>query len=316
MATLAVLASVGLDQRFLGVISAVLVLDPSRDATIGNAVQRIVATLIGTAVGGAGLLLAPTGPMLSMLMVMLLMGAIAAIRPQWRYGLVAAAGIAIGSADGDLLQISLDRTAAIFIGATIGIIAGLLIWPKSSQAYARQHLKDALEACNALLEHSIAQAVAGDDPDLSKLHQTFRLKIERASEAAASVRLSKGNTKRHLVEAVHRTERLWHALIILDRIGETKSEGAIVDEDQGRKVRELKAQCCKALSALQRLEPVEPACLERIEQSGRALDIASAKADAPDRIERLGLAYGLREIVRNLGDLNHLLRQEGRQAPA
>lgn len=302
-ATLFLLAFIEVDEAFLGVISAVFVLDPSRDATVGNAIQRIVATVIGTLVGGIGLLLSPQGELASMAVVMLLMGSIAAIKPQWRYGLVAAAGLALGS-DAQVWETAANRTIAIFAGAAIGIAAGLLIWPKTARGFAVEHLREALATSNELLRRTLALAVEGSDAEVSALHRQFSRQIERASAASQSVRLTQGSEKRRLSEVVHQTQRLWHALIIVDRVTETKSAGPVVDEERRRQVRRLKEQCCEAMSRLQRLEPVEDGCLEAIDRSGVELDLLNSEGSDSNRVERFGLTYGLHEVVRNIRELS------------
>lgn len=308
VATLILLGIIGIDLHFLGVLSAVLVLDPSRDATIGNALQRIVATLIGTVVGGASLLLAPQGQLVSMAIVMLVMGAIAVVRPQWRYGLVAAAGLAVG-VDAALWEAARDRTVAIFVGAAAGISAGLLIWPKTSRGYAIDHLREALATCNELLKRTIAAAVEDSDVELSAQHGKFTRQIERAAAAANSMRLAQGREKRLLSEAIHRVERLWHALIILDRVGETKTGSSVVGSRQSRRIEQLKEQCCGALECLERLEPVPADLLEKIESGCAELTPTHGEESDPDRVERFGLAYGLHEVGRNIHELSEAIAQ-------
>ncbi|MFN3389442.1 MAG: FUSC family protein, partial [Allosphingosinicella sp.] len=105
----------GTGEAFLAVISAVLVLEPARAQTLKSAGSRIVGTLVGTVIGLVALLAASGVPdPLPLAAVMLVMGAIVAWKPAWRYGIVAAAGLAIAS-DGGLIETAEARGIAIFV---------------------------------------------------------------------------------------------------------------------------------------------------------------------------------------------------------
>ena len=122
-ATYLAMQVIGMPEKFVGILSAVLVIQPSVGNTMGEAWDRVAATLIGSAIGAACLLLlsgayATAG---ALALSMLVINAVAGFRPEWRYGAVAAVALSLG-AESDLWQTTQDRALAIGLGALIGIV--------------------------------------------------------------------------------------------------------------------------------------------------------------------------------------------------
>jgi uncharacterized membrane protein YgaE (UPF0421/DUF939 family) len=74
----------GLPEKFVGVLSSVLVVQPSAGNTIGAAWDRILATLIGCIIGIVCLTLLPGGygTAVALAVAMLAMNAVAGFRPE------------------------------------------------------------------------------------------------------------------------------------------------------------------------------------------------------------------------------------------
>lgn len=301
----------GTGDAYLAVISAVLVLQPDRDQTFATGGSRVVGTVVGSVVGGTALALAPDGAMLlSLALAMLIMGGIAAAKPAWNYGLVSTAALALDSGQG-FVDTAVSRGTAIGVGVLAGVVVGLVIWPESAKGRVQHQLQKALSACSELSQETISAALDRPEQSVSRLHARFRDAISAAAELARSIRLSSSAKKQRLEEAVHRTERLWHALIFLDRVSETRqAERLRLGDETLEEVREIRRASCDALGCLARFEVVPQEDLDGLERRLRDL-WGRSKVDPTqsDELEKAALIYGLREVARNVREVNELIPQ-------
>ena len=303
LAYLAVQAT-GTGEPFLAVISAVLVLQNDRDETLGSARSRVAGTVVGTIVGAAALAVASdaTTP-ISLARVMLVMGGLAAWKPDWRYGIVAAAGLAVGS-DKGFWETAQDRGIAIFVGAAIGILVGSLIWAESARARARRQIAEAISLCRELLDAALSTALQTGEAELRDLHSRFARALQAARDTAEAIRLDKDGE--HFEEAVHRVERLWHALIIIDRVTETQQNEALpLADDLLATVRRVQQSACDGLSCLERFEHIPDQDLDGLADACSEIDARVGLGDSgADRTETVALVYGLREVARNMREID------------
>lgn len=300
---------IGTGEVFLAVISAVLVLQTNRDETIGSAGSRLAGTLAGTLVGIVALALTSEGTTwLSLAVAMLVMGAIVAWKPGWRYGLVAAAALAVGS-EATLVETARDRGIAIFLGAAVGIAAGLIVWPESALSRARRQIAEALSVCRSLLTRTLSSALENEDSDLGALHSRFARAISAARDTTGAIRVGGAARSGCYREAVHRIERLWHALIILDRVAETRAGDRLpVRAGTAEKVERIRSATCDSLACLERFERVPDADLEALEKACR--DIWQASEVNPrrdDELESVALVFGLWEVSRNMREIDEAI---------
>lgn len=299
----------GTGEAFLAVISAVLVLEPARAQTLKSAGDRVVGTLIGTAIGLMALLATSGIPTpVSLAAVMLVMGGLVAWKPDWRYGVVAAAGLAVAS-DGTLVDAAQTRGIAIFLGAGVGIAVGALIWPESAGARARRQISAALEACRDLLDETLSAALAAEPEGRDELHGRFRTRIQKASETAQSIRLGRGRIAQCYGEAVHSVERLWHALIILDRAREAKSGEALRVRDRTlENICTIQSKTCEALSHAIAFERTPPGTLDALATACRDVWVdARIDPGQQDELQGVGLVFGLSEVGRNMREIDEAI---------
>lgn len=296
----------GTGEAFLAVISAVLVLQTNRGQTVEQAGSRLLGAAIGTVVGIAALLITPSWAVsLSLAAVMLIMGAIAAYKPAWRYGVVAAAGLAVGSEKG-LWQTAQDRGVAIFVGALLGIAVGALLWPESTRKRARRQMGEAMEACRELLTEALNAAVEGSEEEVDKLHSRFSRALSAARDTAAAIRPKGGSNAVHYGEAVHHVERLWHALVILDRVAEARSGAALPLRPATLDLlKRMRLAACDALACLERFERAPPDELETLEDACRKIwNEAEICPEQTDELQSVGLVFGMNEVARNLREID------------
>ena len=247
--------ALGLAETFLAVISAVLVLQRNRDATLDSAGERVAGALAGTVIGIAALVLAGALPdPAPLLLAIVAMGALAAWRPSLRYGLVAAVGIAVAS-EQSLWDTAVSRTAAIFVGAGIGIAIGFLLLPVSALSRAKRQLAATLQLCRKLLDLTLESALA-EEQRLSGLHSRFSRSVATLRDTVQAGALQRASVGAAFSDAVHGCERLSNALIILDRIGETGEGSLQLEQDVRERLNSIRADAAEALTCLANLRPV------------------------------------------------------------
>lgn len=207
--------------KFVGILSAVLVVQPSVGKSVGIASERVLATLIGCVIGVFCLVLLPTGygTAAAIALSMLLVNAIAAVRPAWRYGVVAAVALALG-AESDMLQTAVDRSLSIGLGSMIGALTAALVWPDRSDQRAKRHLRAALRAIAGRLGAAVADITGATTTGAdSAAADSFHSSIADARTAAEHVKL--GKTAR-LHDELELVERLYNSVVMVGRAGGTK----------------------------------------------------------------------------------------------
>lgn len=294
----------GTSEYFLAVISAVFVLERNPDATLGAAEMRILGAAIGTLVGIGALTLAGGGifpwPLAA---AMFVMGGLAAWKPKLRYGVIAAAGLAIAS-EHTFLETAWDRGSAVFLGAAIGLATGFLIWPQSARSRARRQIGTAIGLCRELLEETLSGALGHRDKEVQALHSRFARALAIARDTGQSVRLVRSGARRLLPDLVHCVERLWHALIILDRVGESSDdEGVLVSDGSRDRLGSIRRASSEALACAARFERIPPGDLEELR---RACEAAREDGSA---LPNAALVFGLSEISRNLAEIDEAIGQ-------
>lgn len=298
----------GTGEAFLAVISAAFVLQRNRDATLESAGSRVLATLIGTAIGIAALALPETGAFpWPLALAMLAMGGLAAWKPSLSYGIVAAAGLAVGAENG-FLDAARDRTIAIFLGAGIGIATGWLVWPESAAARARRQIGEALAICRELLEHTLDEALQGERgaERVEEVHSRFARAIATARDTAGSVGAPRHRAGAPYRDLVHRAERLWHALIILGRVGERTGETRLeLAQETERRLERIRRATCDALGCAARLERVPPDDLDALEEACTgAWQAARSQSAGENALPNAALIFGLGEVSRNVREID------------
>lgn len=215
-ATFIAMEAAGLPEKFVAIISAVLVVQPSVGGTAGKAKDRLVSTVFGSAIGILCLVVLPRGfgTAAALAISMFVMNAVAAFRPDWRYGVVAAVALSLGSVE-NTTDTAIDRGIAIGLGVVIGMIASFIIWPDSAASRARRHARAALvdigERLDVLLSHIFGEF---DEEKQKKAQRELHDHVKDARSALSSVT---GDQKSAVDEYMDVIEHLNDSVLLIDR---------------------------------------------------------------------------------------------------
>lgn len=302
-AMFSLMQSLGLPERFVGVLSAVLVVQPSVGNTMGKGWERFVATLVGCALGALCLYLVPPGygTAAALAFSMLVMNGVAGFRPAWRYGVVAAVALALGS-ESDILQTAIDRSIAIGIGVAIGIAVSWLVWPDKSEDRARRFMCSALRAAAGCLENTLHEAGVEDRDLPENPHRKYQRYVSNAREAIENVRLADSEPLKKKLETL---EQFHTAITILARVTEETGELPKKGQNIGEPAQSVRDHACRIATDLADGKDIEEKLLEHMrEQLDKLREHAAIQKDDARAIEyRNALVFGLDEIEDSIGDL-------------
>ena len=126
----------GLEQGYWAVFTVLIVMQGSVGATLGAAMDRLIATVAGALVGGVAVLVTPHRPLEIGVALVVVAGAstlVATLNPRLRNaGLTAAIVILTRAPDVPVLTFVIHRILEIAMGGIIGVIASRLILPARS----------------------------------------------------------------------------------------------------------------------------------------------------------------------------------------
>lgn len=323
VASFAAARALGLGSEFLAVLGAVLILQPSVGGTMGAALSRLQATLVGSVLGFLGLFLLPEGwgTAAALAVAMLAVGTAAGLRSDWSYGAVAAAGMALG-ARGDLVATALDRGAAIALGAAVGVTVALIVWPDRAEARFERHLRAAMRATATRLSDAVAATMeAGREAAPADHVSAYHKALGLAQESVDAARFVDHEEMRRRLDAVR---RLYNSVIILDRAAEAQESPVASAEALRGQVEQLRRSACRVLTALaEGKEPEEEGSggdaaekvgdLGGIDAALSRLREAQAEDDPTSDLHRTrnALAFGLHEVRRSLVALIEASRRPG-----
>jgi uncharacterized membrane protein YccC len=301
-ATYVAMRQLGLPHVFIGVLSAVYILQPSIGGTMSSARTRLVSTLVGTAAGLGTLLALPAeaGAAVALTLSVFVVSGMAAVRPDWTYGLVAAVGISLAPGD-EAMASALSRGVAIMFGAAIGLLAALLVWPETARTRREKHFRRALRAARDRVDAAAAAAEGEGDGQADRIAPRYHREMAAAREAHAYSRLRGAGGEARL-DAL---QRLYDAAIVVDRAeGVLRRDPARVHGITGA----VRAARLGLVDALERLLADGAVPRELLDHLDRALTGLTERAlSARDSDEamraRLALAFGLAEVRASLGDL-------------
>ena len=306
----------GVDSGLLAVISALFVLQLNSDETVSKGLARLAATAVGSAIAiGLLLTIGFRSVWLSLAIVAGLMGAIIAYRPGWTYGFVAGVALVIGS-DGPIWGTALDRGIAIAIGASVGVAVSLIVWPESASTLVRRSVARALDACSSILSASVTTAASADEvAERQDDHRRYAKAISDARSAASSIKVASHDEADHHHDLVRATERLWNALVILDRVNQ-RQEGRHLALSRASR-QQLSTVSDHAADALAKLKELEPLDEDDRAQINRACDEARDRITrevgrgriGEDQVEQLAMLFGVEEVSDTLGRVDEALRE-------
>jgi uncharacterized membrane protein YccC len=304
--TFIVMKSLGLPERFVGILSAVMVIQPTAGAVIGEATDRFLATLVGAIVGVICLILLPDGygTAAALAVSMLVMNAIAGFKSEWRYGVVAAVALSLG-AESDATQVALDRSISIGLGVVIGALVALVIWRDKAEDRARRNLKRAIEACAELLDAGIETA-KGDKAASDDCRALYRRSITGARDAIDAIHFGKGEPLSKRRRAV---EELWNASTFLVRIGEDSDPAKGDLSDRVDAVREDATALARQLAKGEAADEDRLSRLKHSLEDARAAVSGNADGNRAFAVTAEGaLVFTLGEVIDSLETLNEAIR--------
>lgn len=252
VATFAVLRWIGHPEVLLGLISTVLIVQPSVGSTLKAGLHRLVATLAGSAAGALSLWLAPhdIGTAAALAGSMVLMNSVASYFPEWRYGAVPALAIAIGSEEG-IWEGALDRFESIAVGVVVGVGVTLVVWPDPARARCERHLGRAAESLRVRLCRGLRALRCEAVDDVEPASEGVDAWLGQARDALGGMREEE---RRQLSERIESLEELRNTAILLERLARQASdgcdpgEGSSVEVQRWKEAEELVERSCQALA--------------------------------------------------------------------
>ncbi len=211
-----VMRSIAPDLQSWAILSALLTIGTSADASLRAGLGRIAGAVLGTALGLSTLLLG--GPVLLSLVVAAVVGnVVGAIWPALGYTAVLAAIVALDPTpeNGSVLGLG---AAAVF-GAVVGAAASFVVLPVFGRDRAALSLRRTLEDCREFLR-LIERGVTTDDRrNRDRVHRRFRSNLSdlrsRISETRFAPQLRTGAW---LIDTAEAVEAFWSGLGVLDRV--------------------------------------------------------------------------------------------------
>lgn len=298
-------------EAFLAILSAVLIIQPSVGGTMGAAWTRLQATLTGSLISLACVMLLPDiwGTPAALALSLLVVGGIAGLRPDWTYGAVAAVAIAL-SPEAEAPETAGMRALAIGLGAAIGVIVSLLIWPDRAEARFDRHFRNALRATATRLDDALEAATrkgreAAPPDHVSAYHKA----LQQAQEALGAVKLVDCAQMQRRLDALR---RLYNSVIILDRAAEASVSSFAENSRLRDEIITLRRETCGILKALAEGKESTKQRRRQIDDALRRLRAVLADDDPGSELHRNrnALAFGLYEVRETLSELMALCKNE------
>ena len=290
----------GMPERFIGVLSAVMVIQPTAGAAMSEAKDRFVSTVVGAVIGFACLTLMPDGygTAAALALSMLAINFVAGFKTEWRYGTVAAVALALGS-DSDVMQTAIDRSLAIGVGVVIGTLISLVVWRESSEKRTMRHLRRALKALADYVDDAIERVGDNDSGD-KDARSEYDASISAAREASASIHM---NDSAFYDDQIDNTDQVWGAARSIDRIGRGDYS---FGEELIDKIDSVKRNSCKVLSALGEDERPDSGTLDAIDRDVKEARVLALDGEGQGNLHHAAkgaLIFTLGQLADGLRDL-------------
>ncbi len=222
--------SINLPEKFVGVLSAVLVIESSIGNTFQQAKGRLMSTLVGIAIGFIFVVLIPweLGTVISLIISLFIINYVSNFRPEWRYGVVAAVALALGSEDNTFL-LAINRLIGIGFGISLGILTAFLIWPETADKRALKYIRRALRNTSERFRIEFDNTRNQQNTSTVKVNNNFSTNINQAKKITDAISFSDKTNKRSLIE---NTEKLYNSITIIQRIAD-KTKNNISNGNSG-----------------------------------------------------------------------------------
>lgn len=307
-ACFALMRAFDLPERFVGVLSAVLVVGPSVGSTLSAAQQRLVATVVGSLIGVAAMFALPgsVGTAIALAVSLFLINWVAGFKPGWRYGTVATVALALGS-EHDLTQTAIDRVVAIGVGVAIGSVVAFLVWRERAEDRALRHMRAALRATakrlDLAIEHTRREgdgAPSSDDPksEANQARDRYHRAISNARGAASDVRIQDAQPYRAQIDAA---EHLYNSVLIVNRVAKQSSDLGADDRDFRQAVDEARKHALDITTCLGE-DADEGGSLSALSDAiGQVRQhVGEVDAQSESQVLRVALLFGLEQVEDSL----------------
>lgn len=295
--------ALGLPEIFVGVLAAVLIVQPSLGRTFGSGMQRVLATLVGCVIGVLTVLAIPYGygTAGALAISMLVMNLIVSFKPNWRYGVVAAVAISMSDSEGPI-EAARYRSLSIGIGATIGILASLLIWPEKASTRAQRRIREAVRLLLEALKASTSDQREPDDTPAWRAE--YRSLIADIDTLIDGVRIAEND---HLVAQRDAVDRLAQSLVLVERHTRSRTDADDLGSQERAAIERIEEIADDLLAYLNASTSSSAAMTEdwrsRTEQLDSGVKIAESKPDQHSDEARIDFAIAdLRDALLRLGD--------------
>lgn len=291
VASFLLLTWIGSDETFVGVISAVLIVQPSVGSTVSEGWDRLIATLVGSIIGIVCLLLMPPGygAAISLAVIILVINFVAGFRPSWKYGVVAAIALALADNGGDL-DVAQARGIAITIGILTGVLATLVVWPDSASARALRHQRRAIRALVERFQQTMSR-----DPDKAATNDARRRFHEALTDSRSAAVKSTSKQHERAKSINDQIERLYTSVLVIDRANDPFS----AQENGPDMVNRLSESGCAAISTLIDDDADSSEALQKFESDIDALEssMTSEQIETDDGQRAASAVFALKEIL-------------------
>lgn len=299
----------GMPEKFVGVLSAVLVVEPAVGTTLGKAWSRFVATLIGCAIGLLALVLMPDGygTAAALAVTMLALHTIAGFKTEWRYGVVAAVALALGS-ESEMMQTAWDRSLAIGLGVAVGVVVSIVVWGERASTRAQRSIDRALESLASYIDETISSVQSETPEDLRTLRGQYQEHMASARQMAEAVNVA---DDKPLWDQIRSIDSLYGAILIMERVAGEEEDLSRNDSELHEQIEAVRKESCEVTRALSKGESIEGDRLRTIEKAIERIRDATPglEQDGSRRLLRNVLVFGVGELDESTRRLVEL-RQE------
>ncbi|WP_299669822.1 FUSC family protein [uncultured Polaribacter sp.] len=297
-------------ERFVGILSAVLVIEPSIGNTFQQAKGRMLSTVVGALIGIVFVVLIPwqLGVILSLLFSMFIINGIASFKPEWRYGVVAAAALALSS-EADKFDLVVERLLSIGFGVLVGIVITFIVWPDKAEnrtlRYVRKALKNTLDRFKIEFENTRESK----NKTTSKINDNFSTNINQAKKTSNSITFQDSGKIKQLIKS---TEKLFNSITIIQRVAEKSdnniSNGEAGIEQNSEKVIEKACEIIEKLANKKQVEENEMSNFSDLIDTTKS-NINLKTEDKQTNMLRSTFMFGLTEVKDSLQSINKNLKE-------
>lgn len=290
-------------ERFVGILSAVLVIEPSIGNTFQQAKGRLLSTLVGAIIGIIFVALIPweLGVVLSLLFSLFILNGIASFKPEWRYGVVAAVSLALSS-DDNTIGLVTDRLLSIGFGVAVGILITFIVWPDKAENRTLRYVRKALKNTLDRFRIEFKNTRENKNKNTSKINDNFSTNLNQAKKTASSIAF----------QDTHKIKKLINSITIIKRVAQ-KSSNNISNGESGIEKNSEKVieKACDILEKLAKNKKVDENEINEFSELIKTTktNINLKTEDKETNLLRSTFMFGLGEIKESINAIYKILNK-------